>query len=168
MNQSRCARPLLVALLSALPVIVQAAEGERLVCYTDSNGEQQLVSVPEASYDDIISTYSGVASAAENCPEGVSLYEEPDTSDELRDRDGDGVSNTNDAFPDDPDEQVDTDGDGTGDNSDTDIDGDGTNNDQDAFPSDATEQTDTDGDGTGNNTDADDDNDGIADVSDGY
>jgi hypothetical protein len=70
------------------------------------------------------------------------------------DRDGDGVPDELDAFPDDPSEWRDTDGDGIGDNSDPDIDGDGVPNAFDAFPFDATEWQDSDGDGVGDNSDA--------------
>ena len=57
------------------------------------------------------------------------------------DLDGDGHSNTDDAFPLDPAEWADTDGDGSGDN-------------RDAFPNNAGEQKDSDGDGVGDNSDA--------------
>ncbi len=70
------------------------------------------------------------------------------------DSDGDGVADEIDAFPDDPTEWADTDGDGIGDNSDPDIDGDGVPNAQDAFPFDAGEWTDSDGDSVGDNSDA--------------
>lgn len=60
--------------------------------------------------------------------------------DAFADSDGDGVLNSEDAFPNDPTESVDTDGDGVGDNS-------------DAFPADPTETKDSDGDGIGNNAD---------------
>lgn len=70
------------------------------------------------------------------------------------DRDGDGVPDEIDAFPDDPTEWADTDGDGVGDNADPDIDGDGVPNAQDAFPFDASEWVDSDGDGVGDNSDA--------------
>ncbi|WP_196160311.1 hypothetical protein [Reinekea sp. G2M2-21] len=66
------------------------------------------------------------------------------------DFDGDGVANTNDAFPDDDTETTDTDGDGHGDNS-------------DAFINDDSEWLDTDGDNIGNNADTDDDGDGYSD-----
>jgi hypothetical protein len=82
------------------------------------------------------------------------------------DDDGDGVSNSADAFPYDSSEQVDTDGDGIGNNADTDDDGDGLSDALDLFPLDATEQMDTDGDGVGNNADTDDDGDGVGDNSD--
>ncbi len=54
--------------------------------------------------------------------------------------DGDGVSDSLDAFPNDPNETTDTDGGGVDDNS-------------DAFPADPTETVDTDSDGTGDNAD---------------
>ena len=72
------------------------------------------------------------------------------------DTDGDGVPDSEDAFPNDPNEWDDTDGDGYGDNL------------ADEFPEDASEWEDSDKDGTGNNADTDDDNDGIADPSDPY
>ena len=93
------------------------------------------------------------------------------------DSDGDGVNDTNDAFPDDPTETTDTDSDGTGDNSDafpndasetTDSDDDGTGDNADAFPNDPDETADTDADGTGDNADPDDDNDGVDDVDDAF
>ncbi|MEE8058681.1 MAG: hypothetical protein V3T17_12740 [Pseudomonadales bacterium] len=54
------------------------------------------------------------------------------------DTDGDGVIDSEDAFPNDPTETLDSDGDGVGDNA-------------DAFPNDSTETTDSDGNGTGDN-----------------
>ncbi len=84
------------------------------------------------------------------------------------DSDGDGVVDSEDAFPNDPNETTDTDGDGVGDNG-------------DAFPNDATETTDTDGDGVGDNADAfpqdpnkwdpdpvDSDGDGVVDSEDAF
>ena len=80
------------------------------------------------------------------------------------DRDGDGFSDENDAFPGDSDEWNDTDGDGVGDN-------------KDAFPEDSSEWNDTDSDGVGDNTDAfpsdgnethDDDKDGVGNNSDAF
>ena len=56
------------------------------------------------------------------------------------DSDGDGVIDSEDAFPQDPNETKDTDGDGVGDNA-------------DAFPNDPTEWADSDGDGIGDNAD---------------
>jgi uncharacterized repeat protein (TIGR03806 family) len=78
------------------------------------------------------------------------------------DSDGDGVPDSQDAFPNDPDETVDTDDDGTGDNADafpnnpsetSDSDGDGTGDNADQFPNDPDETIDTDGDGIGDNSD---------------
>ena len=78
------------------------------------------------------------------------------------DRDGDGIPNSEDAFPNDPNEWVDTDFDGVGDNSDAfptdryenkDTDGDGYGDNGDAFPEDPLEWLDTDGDGYGDNED---------------
>ncbi|CAM3236869.1 collagenase [Shewanella violacea] len=102
------------------------------------------------------------------------------------DTDGDGVIDSQDAFPNDPTESVDTDGDGVGDNADAfpndatetlDSDGDGVGNNADAFPNDATETLDSDGDGVGDNADAfpfdatetlDSDGDGIGNNADAY
>ena len=78
------------------------------------------------------------------------------------DTDGDGVSDSEDAFPNDASETVDTDSDGVGDNADAfpndptetvDTDSDGVGDNSDTFPSDATETVDTDGDGVGDNGD---------------
>lgn len=100
------------------------------------------------------------------------------------DDDGDGYSNTGDAFPNDANEWNDSDGDGVGDNADTfpndatetiDTDGDGVGDNSDAFPLNAFEQFDSDGDGVGDNSDvfpndasetSDSDGDGIGDNSD--
>ena len=71
------------------------------------------------------------------------------------DIDGDGVSDSQDAFPLDDSEAFDTDGDGLGNNADTDDDGDGVVDAVDAFPLDATEGADSDGDGIGDNPDPD-------------
>jgi VCBS repeat-containing protein len=79
----------------------------------------------------------------------------------LKDADGDGVADEQDAFPNNANETVDTDGDGIGDNSDPDIDGDGVPNEEDAFPYDSSEWKDTDGDGIGDNADPDIDGDGV-------
>ena len=84
------------------------------------------------------------------------------------DTDGDGVEDSEDAFPNDPNEWLDTDGDGVGDNADTDDDGDGRDDANDAFPLDPGEWVDTDGDGVGNNADPDDDGDGREDADDAF
>ena len=70
------------------------------------------------------------------------------------DRDLDGVADDLDAFPDDPVEQRDTDRDGIGDAADPDRDGDGVANAADALPLDANETADADGDGVGDRADA--------------
>ena len=84
------------------------------------------------------------------------------------DTDGDGVSDSLDAFPMDANETSDYDGDGVGDNADTDDDNDGISDSADAFPTDSSETEDTDGDGVGNNADTDDDNDGVDDNLDAF
>ena len=90
----------------------------------------------------------------------------PDSTSE--DTDGDGVPDSEDAFPNDPEEDTDTDGDGVGDNEDTDDDGDGTLDTEDAFPLDEDEDTDTDGDGIGDNADTDIDGDGVPNSDDAF
>jgi hypothetical protein len=84
------------------------------------------------------------------------------------DYDGDGVPDSQDAFPYDKNEWRDTDNDGKGDNSDPDIDGDGVNNTLDKFPYDKSETKDNDNDGIGDNSDQDDDNDGYIDAQDAF
>jgi len=93
----------------------------------------------------------------------------------LSDKDGDGVVDTEDAFPRDASESLDSDGDGKGDNSDAfpfdasetkDSDRDGVGDNADLFPFDASETIDTDGDGIGDHRDTDDDNDDVLDVDD--
>ncbi len=84
------------------------------------------------------------------------------------DDDGDGVDDSDDAFPLDASETVDSDGDGIGNNADTDDDNDGVLDINDAFQLDSDESVDTDLDGIGNNADTDDDGDGIADGADAF
>ena len=84
----------------------------------------------------------------------------------INDKDLDGVSNKNDAFPNDGTEWDDYDKDGIGDNADPDDDNDGYNDTVDFFPNNAAEQEDNDLDGIGNNADPDDDNDGYNDTED--
>ena len=85
---------------------------------------------------------------------------------ENEDSDGDGIPDSDDAFPLDPNESLDTDGDGVGDNADSDDDGDGVSDYGDAFPTNPGESLDSDGDGVGNNADLDDDGDGYDDTDD--
>ena len=79
------------------------------------------------------------------------------------DSDGDGVYDSEDAFPTDPNEDTDSDEDGVGDNGDafptdatetSDQDSDGVGDNADEFPNDPNETTDSDGDGVGDNGDA--------------
>ena len=84
------------------------------------------------------------------------------------DKDGDGVLNSEDAFPNDPLEAKDTDKDGVGNNADTDDDGDGVDDVNDAFPLNPFEVRDTDKDGIGDNADTDDDNDKVPDAQDAF
>ncbi|MDH5325138.1 MAG: thrombospondin type 3 repeat-containing protein [Gammaproteobacteria bacterium] len=97
------------------------------------------------------------------------------------DRDGDGVVNSDDAFPDDPAETKDTDHDGIGNNTDTDDDNDGVADGADAFPLNSAESGDLDGDcgtiatqtttsgnGCGDNSDPDIDGDGVDNASDAF
>ena len=102
------------------------------------------------------------------------------------DSDGDGYSDTGDAFPNNAGEWMDSDGDGVGDNSDVfptdvtesmDSDGDGVGDNSDAFPYDANETADSDSDGVGDNTDVfpldyfeyqDSDGDGVGDNGDAF
>lgn len=84
------------------------------------------------------------------------------------DKDGDGVLNSDDAFPNDAAESKDSDKDGIGNNADTDDDGDGVEDAQDAFPLNAAESRDTNKDGIGDNADPDDDNDGVLDAKDAF
>ena len=102
------------------------------------------------------------------------------------DRDGDGVLDSEDAFPNDPQESVDSDGDGVGDYADifpndpnetADSDGDGVGDNLDDFPHDPNEDTDSDDDGLGDNEDdfpddptewQDWDEDGVGDNTDAF
>lgn len=88
----------------------------------------------------------------------------PEDSSETKDTDGDNVGDNTDEFPEDPNEFIDSDGDGVGDNA-------------DAFPDDPEETQDTDGDLVGNNADAfpedpnetlDSDGDGVGDNMDAF
>ena len=134
------------------------------------------------SPDDI--DMDGVLNDQDDCPNQagtstVDLIGCPDT-------DGDGYSDTGDAFPNDAGEWMDSDGDGVGDNSDVfptdvtesmDSDGDGVGDNSDAFPYDANETADSDSDGVGDNSDVfpldyfeyrDSDGDGVGDNGDAF
>ena len=126
----------------------------------------------------------GVLNDQDDCPNQagtstVDLIGCPDT-------DGDGYSDTGDAFPNNAGEWMDSDGDGVGDNSDVfptdvtesmDSDGDGVGDNSDAFPYDANETADSDSDGVGDNSDVfpldyfeykDSDGDGVGDNGDAF
>jgi hypothetical protein len=146
----------------------------------DGTSHTLLAAFSFISPDDLDS--DGVLNADDDCPETAG----ESTSGEVGcpDGDGDGFSDSTDAFPMDAYEWGDADGDGTGDNADAfpndanetvDFDGDGVGDNSDAFPSDSNETLDSDGDGVGDNADAfpndanetmDTDGDGIGDNSD--
>ena len=103
----------------------------------------------------------GIPNANDDCPDvaGSSTQDLNGCPDD----DGDGYSNSGDAFPNSVLEWADTDGDGVGDNTDAfpndsseteDSDDDGVGDNSDAFPFNAFEQMDSDGDGVGDNSDA--------------
>ena len=126
----------------------------------------------------------GILNDSDDCPNDAGTSTQDLTG--CPDDDGDGYSNSGDAFPDDASESADSDGDGVGDNADafpndatetTDSDGDGVGDNSDAFPSNTFEQADSDGDGVGDNSDAfpndasetqDSDGDGVGDNSDAF
>jgi hypothetical protein len=124
----------------------------------------------------------GILDADDNCQSIFNSDQLNTDNDSLgnacdKDDDGDGVPDSNDAFPLDSLESIDTDGDGVGNNSDwapynstesVDTDGDGVGNNTDAFPYDATEILDMDGDGIGDNSDSDIDGDGALNGNDPY
>ena len=90
----------------------------------------------------------------------------PDNPSESLDSDSDGIGDNSDAFPNDPGEWKDSDSDGIGNNADSDDDNDGIEDTNDQFPEDPSESVDSDGDGIGDNADPDDDNDGVPDTKD--
>ena len=125
-----------------------------------------------------------IPNANDDCPDvaGTSTQDQNGCPDD----DGDGYSNSGDAFPNDVLEWADTDGDGVGNNADAfpndsseteDSDDDGVGDNSDAFPMNALEQFDSDSDGVGDNSDAfpnnpaetaDSDGDGVGDNSDAF
>ena len=126
----------------------------------------------------------GVPNANDDCPEVVGTSTQDVNG--CPDDDGDGYSNSGDAFPNDVLEWMDSDGDGVGDNADafpndanetSDTDDDGVGDNADVFPSNPFEQYDLDGDGVGDNADAfpndasetlDTDDDGVGDNADAF
>ena len=150
----------------------------------DKDGiEHQLSSTFEfISQDDLDS--DGVLNDNDDCPNDAGTSTQDVTG--CPDSDGDGYSDSGDAFPNDASEWADSDGDGVGDNGDafpsdatetTDSDGDGVGDNSDAFPANGFEQYDSDGDGVGDNSDAfpndasettDSDGDGVGDNADAF
>ncbi len=120
----------------------------------------------------------GINDDIDNCPAFANADQADADGDGLGDAcdddaDGDGVPNSEDAFPNDPNESVDTDGDGIGNNADTDDDGDGYSDQDEADngtdPLDAgSTPPDNDGDGISDLNDPDDDNDGVLDGDDAF
>ena len=90
-------------------------------------------------------TFRSLILYLDNRDVGVSITDilvRPARAPETADADGDGVADSEDAFPNNPNESLDTDGDGVGNNADTDDDGDGVLDDDDYAPldPDVTEQ----------------------------
>jgi len=124
----------------------------------------------------------GVPNVNDDCPEVIGNSTQDANG--CPDADGDGYSNTGDAFPNDANDWMDSDDDGVGDNSDAfpndasetlDSDGDGVGDNGDLFPGDGNETVDSDDDGVGDNADAfpedanetlDTDGDGVGDNAD--
>ena len=162
---------------------VSQADTITLSLWDKDGNEHQLSSTFEfISQDDLDS--DGVLNDDDDCPNVAGTSTQDLTG--CPDDDGDGYSNSGDAFPSDTSEWADSDGDSVGDNADafpndatetTDSDGDGVGDNSDAFPSNSFEQYDSDGDGVGDNSDAfpndasesaDSDNDGVGDNADAF
>jgi hypothetical protein len=165
------------------PMAGQTADTVNLtVVDKDGTPHTLLAAFSFISPDDLDS--DGVLNDDDDCPDTAG----DSTSGEVGcpDGDGDGFSDSTDAFPADASEWGDADGDGTGDNTDAfpfdasetlDTDGDGVGDNSDAFPSDSNETLDSDGDGVGDYADAfpqdanetiDSDGDGVGDNSDEF
>ena len=140
--------------------------GNRRAAITDENNQCLGVAVmteENTSNDYVISNEltGGNPTPVDSDGDGVIDSQDafPFDPTESMDSDSDGVGNNGDAFPNDPTETKDSDGDGIGDNADTtpngdvDTDGDGHLDSVDAFPNDATEWVDSDKDGFGDNSD---------------
>ena len=150
----------------------------------DKDGTQHQLSSTFQFIDQNDFDSDGIPNANDDCPEVVGNSTQDVNG--CPDDDGDGYSNSGDAFPNDVSEWMDSDGDGVGDNADAfpndaseeaDTDGDGVGDNADVFPSNPFEQYDSDGDGVGDNSDAfpndanetsDSDGDGVGDNRDAF
>ena len=146
----------------------------------DENQHQLPSTFQFIDQDDLDS--DGVPNVNDDCPEVIGNSTQDANG--CPDADGDGYSNTVDAFPNDANDWMDSDDDGVGDNSDAfpnnagetfDSDGDGVGDNSDEFPDDGNETVDSDDDGVGDNSDAfpmdanetlDTDGDGVGDNAD--
>ncbi len=170
-------------ILVTTPMAGQTADTVDLTVRDKDGNEHVIASVfTYISPDDV--DMDGVLTANDDCP-NIAGNSSQDVNG-CPDADGDGYSNSGDAFPSDVSEWMDSDGDGVGDNSDSfpndanesmDSDGDGVGDNSDAFPNDANESMDSDGDGVGDNSDAfpvngmeqfDADGDGVGDNADAF
>ena len=119
------------------PLAGQTAENVDLTLWDkDGNGHILSSAFTFISPDDLDS--DGVLNSNDDCPNVAGNSTQDMTG--CPDADGDGYSNTGDAFPNDATEWMDSDDDGVGNNS-------------DLFPNDANETMDSDGDGVGDNAD---------------
>ncbi|MBL6882574.1 MAG: thrombospondin type 3 repeat-containing protein [Candidatus Poseidoniaceae archaeon] len=161
-----------------------ANPGTSTISLIDVEGSEHQLSSTFEFIDQNDLDADGIPNANDDCPDvaGTSTQDQNGCPDD----DGDGYSNSGDAFPNDVLEWADTDGDGVGNNADAfpndsseteDSDGDGVGDNTDAFPSNAFEQIDSDGDGVGDNSDAfpnnpsetvDSDGDGVGDNADAF
>ncbi|MBQ70903.1 MAG: hypothetical protein CMA65_05380 [Euryarchaeota archaeon] len=161
-----------------------ANPGTSTISLIDVEGNEHQLSSTFEFIDQNDLDGDSIPNANDDCPElaGTSTQD----LDGCPDDDGDGYSNSGDAFPNDVLEWADTDGDGVGNNADAfpndsseteDSDDDGVGDNSDAFPFNAFEQIDSDGDGVGDNSDAfpnnpsetvDSDGDGVGDNADAF
>ncbi len=146
------------------------------LCDTDDDNDgviDQADAFPLDASESLDADSDGIGNNSDNCILTINIDQIDTDLDGIgdvcdNDDDGDGVLDTEDAFPLDSTESVDSDNDGTGNNSDNDDDGDGVLDTEDAFPLDSTESLDTDLDGVGNNQDLDDDGDRVLDDEDAF